>query len=138
MIIWVCKACGFIGEGDNPPEKCPICGAGASEFEMRLNEYPEDVKSDTWRCEICGFIFEGDTPPERCPVCGAAPNDFFPLLSEDEILEISKKQKEDNKNQDDQKGKSWRCTVCGYIYEGETPPDDCPVCHADSSKFVQI
>ena len=24
--------------------------------------------------------------------------------------------------------KKWRCKVCGYIHEGETPPDVCPVC----------
>ncbi len=30
----------------------------------------------------------------------------------------------------------WRCTVCGYIHEGEEPPDVCPVCGADRSQFV--
>ena len=23
----------------------------------------------------------------------------------------------------------WVCTVCGYIYEGEAAPAECPVCH---------
>ena len=23
----------------------------------------------------------------------------------------------------------WVCTVCGYVYEGENPPAECPVCH---------
>ena len=32
--------------------------------------------------------------------------------------------------------KKWRCTVCGYISEGELPPAQCPVCHSDSSNFV--
>lgn len=32
--------------------------------------------------------------------------------------------------------KKWRCTVCGYISEGELPPDQCPVCHSDSSNFT--
>lgn len=27
------------------------------------------------------------------------------------------------------------CTVCGYIYEGDTPPEECPVCHQPASKF---
>ena len=33
----------------------------------------------------------------------------------------------------------WRCTVCGYIYEGEDLPDDfiCPLCRAPRSKFVK-
>lgn len=32
--------------------------------------------------------------------------------------------------------KRWRCLVCGYIHEGETPPEFCPVCGADRSQFV--
>ena len=27
------------------------------------------------------------------------------------------------------------CTVCGYVYEGETAPEECPVCHQPGSKF---
>ncbi|MEW5734072.1 MAG: rubredoxin-like domain-containing protein [Thermodesulfobacteriota bacterium] len=33
--------------------------------------------------------------------------------------------------------KKWRCTVCGYIHEGPEPPEVCPVCGADKSKFVE-
>lgn len=33
--------------------------------------------------------------------------------------------------------KKWRCTVCGYIHEGDEPPETCPVCGADRSKFVE-
>ena len=36
----------------------------------------------------------------------------------------------------DAASKKWRCTVCGYISEGELPPDQCPVCHSDSGNFV--
>ena len=32
--------------------------------------------------------------------------------------------------------KKWKCTVCGYIHEGEEPPDKCPVCGAPTSQFV--
>ncbi len=31
--------------------------------------------------------------------------------------------------------KRWRCTVCGYIHRGETPPDICPVCGVGAEKF---
>ena len=33
----------------------------------------------------------------------------------------------------------WKCTICGYIYEGEEVPDDyqCPICRAPKSKFVK-
>lgn len=32
--------------------------------------------------------------------------------------------------------KKWVCSVCGYVYEGEEPPKECPVCHAPAEKFV--
>jgi uncharacterized membrane protein len=34
--------------------------------------------------------------------------------------------------------KKWQCTVCGYIHEGEQPPETCPVCGADKSQFIEI
>jgi uncharacterized membrane protein len=34
--------------------------------------------------------------------------------------------------------KKWECTVCGYIHEGNEPPDECPLCAADKSKFVEV
>ncbi|MGE5371026.1 MAG: flavin reductase [Solirubrobacterales bacterium] len=33
MKQWICTICGYIHEGDAPPEECPICGAPASDFE---------------------------------------------------------------------------------------------------------
>jgi rubrerythrin len=27
------------------------------------------------------------------------------------------------------------CTVCGYVYEGDAPPAECPICHAGADKF---
>ena len=32
----------------------------------------------------------------------------------------------------------FRCTVCGYIYEGETAPAKCPQCGAPAEKFVKV
>lgn len=31
--------------------------------------------------------------------------------------------------------KKWVCGVCGYVYEGEQPPEQCPVCKAPASEF---
>jgi rubrerythrin len=31
----------------------------------------------------------------------------------------------------------WVCSVCGYVYEGPTPPEKCPQCGADKSKFTK-
>lgn len=29
------------------------------------------------------------------------------------------------------------CSVCGYVFEGEAAPEQCPVCKAPASKFVK-
>ncbi|MDD2415015.1 MAG: flavin reductase [Eubacteriaceae bacterium] len=34
--------------------------------------------------------------------------------------------------------KKWKCTVCGYIHEGPTPPDKCPICGVGPEKFVLL
>jgi rubrerythrin len=32
----------------------------------------------------------------------------------------------------------WICTVCGYVYEGEEPPDICPQCGAPKDAFERL
>ena len=34
--------------------------------------------------------------------------------------------------------KKWVCQVCGYVYEGENPPAQCPQCKAPASKFTEM
>ena len=34
--------------------------------------------------------------------------------------------------------KKFICTVCGFVYEGENPPAECPQCKAPSSKFKEV
>ena len=33
--------------------------------------------------------------------------------------------------------KKFVCSVCGYVYEGETAPEKCPVCGVGAEKFVE-
>ena len=33
--------------------------------------------------------------------------------------------------------KKFVCTVCGYVHEGDAPPDKCPQCGAPKEKFVE-
>ena len=33
--------------------------------------------------------------------------------------------------------KKFVCTVCGYVYEGEAAPAECPICHAPADKFKE-
>lgn len=34
--------------------------------------------------------------------------------------------------------KKFICTVCGYVHEGDTPPEICPICKASSDKFKEM
>ncbi len=29
----------------------------------------------------------------------------------------------------------WTCSVCGYVFEGDAPPENCPDCKAPASMF---
>jgi len=31
----------------------------------------------------------------------------------------------------------WTCSVCGYVFEGEQPPTNCPQCKVPAEKFVK-
>ena len=33
MKKFVCTVCGYIHEGDAPPDVCPLCGVGPEDFE---------------------------------------------------------------------------------------------------------
>jgi len=33
--------------------------------------------------------------------------------------------------------RKWVCSVCGYVYEGEEPPERCPQCNAPKEKFIE-
>lgn len=31
----------------------------------------------------------------------------------------------------------WICTICGYIHDGDNPPEVCPICEAPREHFVE-
>lgn len=74
-----CVICGYIHEGLNPPDECPICGATKENFE---EDIPKIVDSETrnedstYRCLNCEYIHKGDIPPAKCPVCGFSAEHF--------------------------------------------------------------
>ena len=34
--------------------------------------------------------------------------------------------------------KKFKCTVCGYIHEGDSAPEKCPLCKVPAEKFVEL
>ncbi len=52
MAKYVCSVCGYVHEGNEPPEKCPVCKAPASKF----NEVKDEM---TWAAEHVVGVAQG-------------------------------------------------------------------------------
>jgi len=147
MKRWRCSVCGYVHEGDAPPEQCPVCGTDGSRFvsgegedkpvgdaATAAQESPAPPAAQAWQCAVCGFSHTGASPPDTCPVCGSEAGRFKPAE------EASGAEIETNSGAQDDRADAenlrWQCSVCGYIHTGPTPPQNCPVCGADKSQFV--
>jgi len=38
----------------------------------------------------------------------------------------------------DEKTSAWRCRMCGYVHQGEEPPDKCPYCFFSNTAFKKV
>ena len=54
---WVCKVCGYVHEGPEAPEKCPVCKAPQTKFEQMAEE-------KTWAAEHIVGIGKVDSTEE--------------------------------------------------------------------------
>ena len=52
MAEWVCSVCGYVHEGDNPPEQCPQCKAPAEKFSKQEGDM-------TWAAEHVVGVAKG-------------------------------------------------------------------------------
>ncbi|MBW3013430.1 hypothetical protein KY325_01665 [Candidatus Woesearchaeota archaeon] len=43
---WQCKVCGYIYDGDVPPQRCPQCGMSGSNFKKIAEAHEERLKYD--------------------------------------------------------------------------------------------
>lgn len=43
---WVCLVCGYVHAGDEPPEACPVCGAGPDSFELEEPASAQGARQD--------------------------------------------------------------------------------------------
>lgn len=152
MSEWECGVCGYIHKEDQPPEKCPVCEAPEKMFTQKQSDFSEvevaahieeqietaalqkTLPEKQWRCSVSGYLHTGPTAPEKCPVCEATAEQF------EEVVEVQEVVTEQVTPETIQSGSNrrWRCTVCGYLHEGDAPPEKCPLCGADRSLFVEV
>ena len=38
-VWWVCRKCGYVHYGEEPPPKCPSCGHTRNYFQLKCEEY---------------------------------------------------------------------------------------------------
>lgn len=89
MKKWKCTVCGYIHEGDSPPEACPLCKAPADKFEEVVEDAGEAIspaETRYWKCTVCGYIHEGAEPPDECPLCKASSDKFVEVDAEGKEL----------------------------------------------------
>jgi nitrite reductase (NADH) large subunit len=80
---WKCDLCGYVHNGPEAPQSCPVCGADVSHFsalEIRTSAAQKTL-TEAWQCSICDHIEPGSSPPNFCPICGAAAALFHPYVA---------------------------------------------------------
>jgi len=65
------------------------------------------------------------------------PSADFPKAAAEKLLE---RLPGNEPKQEKKPVKTWKCSVCGYLFEGESLPEDfaCPICGAPASKFTEV
>ncbi|MGA7277533.1 MAG: DUF2231 domain-containing protein [Desulfocapsaceae bacterium] len=66
MKKWECTICGYIHEGDEPPEVCPVCGAGPEYFKEIIEKAEETVTE-------AALQPEGEAQDQAQPEVAASP-----------------------------------------------------------------
>ena len=59
--------------------------------------------------------------------------DGFPVETAKKLLNMIPNN--ENEKKEEKAMKKWVCSVCGYVHEGDTPPEKCPVCKQPAEKF---
>ena len=95
---------------------------------------PKPAATQGFRCSVCGYVYEGDALPEDyvCPLCKHGVEDFeridaVPAPVKTETLESAATG-----------AKKYICAVCGYVHEGDSAPEKCPLCKAPAEKFTEV
>lgn len=110
----------------------PSCTYGYYQSTIKKSA-PKPAAKKGWRCKVCGYVYEGDPLPENyvCPICKHGPEDF-------EYFEEAPAAAAPAPAPASSAGTAkYVCSVCGYVHEGDMPPEFCPVCKVPAEKFTK-
>ena len=114
---------------------CLKCGKKFKAGEARVVRTPSNVTLSASPmamptkhvCGICGYIYDGGMVPAKCPICKAPAEKFQPLYGNTNDTPVAAPETPMKKQ--------FTCGVCGYIYDGDTAPEKCPICKASAEHF---
>ncbi len=90
-----------------------------------------------WVCDVCGYAYEGAELPKDfvCPLCGVGAEMFHPEVEEMQSASAPVAKVKTKKRT--KTVKRWVCTICGFVYDGDTLPEDyiCPWCKHGAEAF---
>ena len=108
----------------------PACSYGYYQSTIKKQAPKPQVKKG-WVCTVCGYIYEGEVLPQDfiCPVCKHGAEVFEPITADKAPAPAAPAASEGTAK--------WVCSICGYIWEGEAPPEKCPQCGVPGSLFTR-
>jgi len=148
---FVCSICGYVYEGENPPEKCPQCGAPAEKFFEQKEGEPgwadehvigvaKDVDTEVIEGLRANFTGECTEVGMYLAMSRQADREGYPEVAQ-AFRAIAKVEEEHEKRyrklieniEKDQVFKKetevkWVCRNCGYVHYGKEAPEKCPSC----------
>ncbi len=66
------------------------------------------------------------------------PSEDFPSDAAKKIIEAIPNNEKKAEQKGENKMAKWVCTICGYVHEGEQPPQQCPICKQPADKFKKV
>ncbi len=94
----------------------------------------------------CYQIYEGTTQIQKLIISRHALGEYQPVMPAIEDVPYAPVDEDLTGRQEyyeeivNSKGatKAWRCRICGHIYFGDEPPEECPVCKFPKGVFKQV
>ena len=106
-----------------------------SYYQSDIKPQPAKTQKKGWVCSVCGYVHEGEELPDDfvCPLCHHGKEDMKPVSAVPQKAEKPEEKPAEKAGE----GKKWVCTVCGYVHEGDSAPEKCPVCKVPAEKFAE-
>ena len=126
----------FIGElvDAETLDKAENCTYGYYQTVIKASA-TKPVAKTGWRCTVCNHVYEGENLPDDyiCPICKHGKEDFEKIGGE-----VAPKVEEVKPEVAVNGTKKFVCSVCGYVHEGDSAPERCPICKVPSDKFTEV